>query len=197
MVLLSGALINAQTQNQVVSSKKDSAMVVFTPSTIKIDSVTPPIAVSKKIDSLDVNAMANVFNHYFELKDALVSTNGINAAARSSELFDAINAVKMDALSPEVHTVWMKVFSNLKEDAEHIADTQNTEHQREHFTSLSKNMYALMKVAKSDTTPTYFQYCPMANEGHGANWLSKEKTIKNPYFGSKMMSCGSTKETLN
>jgi hypothetical protein len=29
-----------------------------------------------------------------------------------------------------------------------------------------------------------------------ANWLSKEKEVKNPYYGSKMMNCGKTIETI-
>jgi len=36
----------------------------------------------------------------------------------------------------------------------------------------------------------------MDNDGKGANWLSKESSIKNPYYGSKMMRCGSTVETI-
>ncbi|MFY7963827.1 MAG: mercury transporter, partial [Chitinophagaceae bacterium] len=67
--------------------------------------------------------------------------------------------------------------------------------QRDHFTSLSKNMYELLKAAKANTT-VYYQYCPMFNNGKGANWLSKEATIKNPYYGSMMLSCGKVQETI-
>ena len=89
----------------------------------------------------------------------------------------------------------MKVVAPLKEDAEHISDTQDAKHQRDHFDTLSANIYGLIKVSKQDT-PTYFQHCPMANAGKGADWLSKENTIKNPYFGSMMLSCGKTVETI-
>lgn len=37
----------------------------------------------------------------------------------------------------------------------------------------------------------------MANDSKGANWLSKENNIKNPCFGSKMLSCGKVVETIN
>jgi hypothetical protein len=36
----------------------------------------------------------------------------------------------------------------------------------------------------------------MYNDGKGANWLSKESTIKNPYYGSQMLTCGKTVETI-
>ncbi|MBE7179361.1 MAG: DUF3347 domain-containing protein, partial [Mucilaginibacter polytrichastri] len=69
-------------------------------------------------------------------------------------------------------------------------------HQRDHFATLSKSVYALVKVSQVKT-PVYYQRCPMASSGKGANWLSREKEIRNPYFGSQMMECGSTIETLN
>ena len=89
----------------------------------------------------------------------------------------------------------MKIVKNIKEDAEHISDTKDIKHQREHFVTLSKNIYALIKVSKQET-PTYYQFCPMANNGKGANWLSKENTVKNPYYGSMMLNCGKVVETI-
>jgi hypothetical protein len=29
-----------------------------------------------------------------------------------------------------------------------------------------------------------------------ANWLSKENAVKNPYYGSQMLTCGKTVETI-
>jgi len=89
----------------------------------------------------------------------------------------------------------MKVLADLKGDAEYIANTKDATRQRVRFMSLSKNMYALMKVAKYEQ-PVYYQFCPMANDGKGANWLSKESAIKNPYYGSQMLNCGKTVETI-
>ena len=43
---------------------------------------------------------------------------------------------------------------------------------------------------------TYLDHCPMANDGKGANWLSREKNIKNPYYGKAMLTCGKVTETL-
>ena len=102
----------------------------------------------------------------------------------------------METLKTDEHTIWMKVLKNIKEDAEHIADTKDAKHQRDHFDTLSKNFYDLIKVSKQET-PIYLQHCPMANNGKGANWLSKESTVKNPYYGSQMLTCGSVQETIS
>ncbi|MCL6462526.1 MAG: DUF3347 domain-containing protein [Flavobacterium micromati] len=136
-----------------------------------------------------------VFTNYFLLKDELVSTNGPSAAAKAKLLVAALTNVKMKELSNEVHTVWMKVMKNVTADSKAIAGTSDIKTQRIHFTSLSKKMYDLMKVAKFES-PVYYQFCPMANDGKGAHWLSKEKAIKNPYYGSKMLKCGEVVETI-
>jgi len=152
-----------------------------------------PTAMTKT--KLDVPQLKLVFDNYFTVKDALVKTDGNTSSAKAKELLTAINAVKMDKLTTEEHTVWMKVMKDLAFDAEHIADTKDASHQRDHFMTLSKNMYALMKVSKTET-PTYYQFCPMANNGKGANWLSKENAVKNPYYGNQMLTCGKIVETI-
>ena len=143
----------------------------------------------------DANQLKSVFDNYFELKDALVKTDGKTASSKATTMLSAINAVKMEKLGNEEHIVWMKVLKPLKEHTEHIADTEDTKHQRDHFDSLSLNIYDLMKVSKQES-PTFYQFCPMANDGKGANWLSKDSAIKNPYYGSMMLSCGKTVEIL-
>lgn len=148
-----------------------------------------------KVEIQEVNQLKAVFDNYFAVKDALVKTDGNTASAKATALLSAINAVKMETLKTDEHTIWMKVLKNIKEDAEHIADTKDAKHQRDHFDTLSKNMYDLIKVSKQET-PTYYQFCPMANNGKGANWLSKENVVKNPYYGSMMLSCGKVTETI-
>lgn len=146
-------------------------------------------------ETKDSNLLMAVYEHYFAVKDALVKTDGATASGHAKALATAIDDLKMDKLPMDIHMVWMDVLENLKVNTKQIADTQDTGRQREHFMLLSKDMYTLMKVSKPET-PTYYQFCPMANDGKGANWLSKENAIKNPYYGSQMLTCGKTVETL-
>ena len=143
----------------------------------------------------EASQLKAVFDNYFALKDALVKTDGNTASTNAASLLTALEAVEMGKLKTEEHTVWMKVEKALKTDAQHIKENKDTEHQRGHFMSLSKNMYELIKAAKPAET-VYYQFCPMANDGKGANWLSKESAIKNPYYGSQMLSCGKVVETI-
>jgi len=136
-----------------------------------------------------------VFENYFLVKDALITSDATKAALASNELLSAVNNIKMDKLEMDVHMVWMKVANSIKEETKQIGDNKDIKKQRQHFSNVSKDMYSLMKVAKYES-PIYYQFCPMYNDGKGANWLSKQEAIKNPYYGSMMLSCGKTVETI-
>ena len=56
-------------------------------------------------------------------------------------------------------------------------------------------MYQMAKNGNLDV-PIYWNNCPMALNGQGANWLSMNEKIRNPYMGQKMPGCGSVQETI-
>lgn len=132
-----------------------------------------------------------VFDNYFSLKDALVKTDAEMASMKAKDLLTAISTLKMEDLKMEEHMVWMKMMKELTNDIKIISETQDIKRQRDLFKSVTQNTYELMKVSKGET-PTYYQYCPMQD----AYWLSKENAVKNPYYGSMMLSCGKTVETI-
>ncbi|MGO4820445.1 MULTISPECIES: DUF3347 domain-containing protein [unclassified Flavobacterium] len=146
-------------------------------------------------ENTDGSTLTTVFDHYFSIKDALVKTDGKQAAIKAKELVAAVNAVKMTTLSKSEHLVWMKVYKKVQADAQKMGTTQNIKTQRAVFVSLSGNMQLLLK-SSNYSQPVYAQFCPMANGGKGASWLSKEKAIKNPYYGNQMLRCGGVTETI-
>jgi len=164
--------------------------------TTKKDTTTKsnPLVVSQQSVTA-ANPLANVINAYDAIKNALVNTDGKSASTSAKQMLSAISIVKMESLSKDEHTVWMKLMKDIKFDAEHIEETKDPKHQRDHFNTLSDNIYKLVKAMKNNS-PIYYQHCPMAFDGKGANWLSREKAIKNPYYGSTMLNCGSVVETI-
>jgi hypothetical protein len=143
------------------------------------------------IEMQEANPLSEVYDSYFDVKDALVNTDGATASTNVKNLLTTINDVKMDKLSMEVHMIWMEIVESLKKETQAISGTNDVEKQRAHLDRLSKDMYTLLKLTKYEE-PIYYQYCPMKD----SNWLSKEETIKNPYYGSQMLSCGKTVETI-
>ena len=98
----------------------------------------------------EVNQLKTIFESYFALKDALVKSDGKLVSTLAKDVLANINSVKMEKLSSEEHTVWMKVMSSLKSNTEKIAATTIIEKQRVVFMDLSANFYALLKVSKQD-----------------------------------------------
>jgi Cu(I)/Ag(I) efflux system membrane fusion protein len=79
---------------------------------------------------------------------------------------------------------------------EAIAAKTNLNNQRSHFVLLNEHLVALVSAFSTLENTLYVQQCPMANNNQGAVWLSKEKDIRNPYFGADMLKCGSTIKSL-
>lgn len=127
---------------------------------------------------------SNILKSYLGVKDALVKSNA-QAASKA--------AVKLVNIIPDDQDALMK---KIRDDAQHIANTENIDHQRDHFNTLSENIYKWVKETNVNDQKLYKQYCPMAFNNEGAYWLSAEKEVNNPYFGDKMLHCGSVKEEL-
>ena len=129
---------------------------------------------------------------YYSIKDALVTGKAEVAATNASAFVKAINSIDMKALSEADHTTFMAVNEKLAIDAAHMAESKNIATQRHYFKTFSDNFFILAKAVKLSAQPVYQQYCPMKK----ASWLSSEAAIKNPYYGSTMLTCGSVKATL-
>jgi len=134
---------------------------------------------------------------YLQLKNALAKDNGKDAATAGDGLVATLAKVDIKNLPEQQMKGYMDVADDIKEHTEHIAaNPGKIEHQREHFIMLSKDMSDFIKTFGNGGQILYKDFCPMANDGKGAVWISEVKEIKNPYLGSKMPGCGSVKETI-
>lgn len=162
----------------------------------KAHSMGETVSVTARAEvSLLSSPLSKVFNAYFELKDALVKSDAALVFTQAKTLEAELANVKMSEMDMQPHMLYMKLLPKIKEDLKAMGSSDRIETQRANFINLSENFYQLMKVFKAET-PTYYQHCPMANGGKGANWLSRKKEIRNPYYGSMMLTCGSTIEEL-
>ncbi len=179
---------NLHTMKNSISTIAAIIILLFSANTIQANTIK---TTETGIEVADSSQLQSVYDAYFTVKDALIKGDAKATSAKAKDLLDAITAIKMDKLKSDEHTAWMKVVKKLTADAKSISTTTDLKKQRETFKSLSKNTYTLIKVSKS-TDVVYKQYCPMAD----ADWLSKEKAVKNPYYGSSMLTCGNVVETI-
>lgn len=108
----------------------------------------------------------------------------------------ALSGVDMKLLSGEAHMDWMNQLKILNNQIETMKSASSIEEQRKAFVAYNETLYKSVKAFGVKDQTVFYQHCPMANGGEGANWLSLEKEIKNPYYGHKMLTCGSTAETI-
>ena len=138
-------------------------------------------------------ALAPLLTSYYDIKDALIKSNSADAASHAGELLKAVNSIDMKVLTAADMKAFMVLQEKLAFDARHMSESKDIAHQREHFANFSVNFFKLAKTVKLTEKPVYYAYCPMKK----SFWLSAEAGIKNPYYGSQMLTCGKVTETLN
>ena len=131
------------------------------------------------------SSLSQLLHSYYDIKDALVAGSAATASSKATDFVKHFTEIDSKVLPLKNSTALLK-------DANQISESKDIKHQREHFANFSVNMFALAKSVKLTSDPIYEAYCPMKK----AYWLSSDKVIKNPYFGSAMLTCGSIKETL-
>jgi hypothetical protein len=144
---------------------------------------TTPVEEVKINFGFDKFQAQTIYESYLEMKDALVASD--------------LNKTQMAAkqIRASLESIGQKEGSEvIQKDVDLIANASDIEKQREAFYSLSRTIYALTKSVKPVDAEIYKQFCPMAFNDKGAFWLSKDKDIKNPYFGDKMLTCGVVEE---
>jgi Protein of unknown function (DUF3347) len=141
----------------------------------------------------------NLLNTYYELKDAFVKsdTNAISSAGVA--LQNLLDSFKLDEVQQK-DTIAFSSISGRPGDANAeitaMLGEKDIEKKRESFEMISSVFYDLLRAVRPGGVTAYCQYCPMAFNDKGAYWLSNADSIRNPYFGKKMLTCGEVKETL-
>lgn len=127
-------------------------------------------------------ALNALYPHYLALQDALVIED-MTAAKEAALLIEEASKNITDA-------------DIVQSTANQILASESINKQRNAFASMSDALITLIKSSGVSDGEFYIAHCPMAFNDNGANWISPSKNIKNPYFGEKMLTCGSVNETL-
>lgn len=139
--------------------------------------------------------LTELLSSYYELKNALVADDSKEAKSGANKFLLSLNKVDMKLLEGDAHMYWMEQVQRIKKSGQKVSSTSNLEKQRTEFIELSQAMIRSVK-AYGILETSFEQYCPMANKSNGASWLSDEEKIRNPYFGSGMLTCGEVTNQL-
>jgi len=131
-----------------------------------------------------------VSDAYLLLKDALVASDSELTVSTAQQVLGALSKVDMSLLKGDAHLYWMEQLTALQAHSKKITELTDVEAQRKQFNFFSQALINAIKVFGVGEDTLYVQHCPMADNNEGADWISDEKAIRNPYFGDKMMTCG-------
>jgi hypothetical protein len=122
-----------------------------------------------------------ILTKYLAIKDALINSDATKSSASVNELSISLKA------SPEFFH-----REDLIKQTEVMAKSGDLEKQRMAFADLSVTIWDAVKAQKWTSQELFYQYCPMKK----SFWVGAESIVKNPYYGVKMLSCGSVKESF-
>lgn len=148
------------------------------------------------VDAAFQQQLAGVFKAYVALKDAFVASDAAKVKSEAESTQKALAATDMKLLTGAAHNDWMAYLGTMESTLKEIQSATDIEVQRKSFSALSDSFYKSIKAFGLGGSTAYYEFCPMAFDNEGAYWLSEAEQIRNPYFGDKMLTCGSVKETL-
>lgn len=138
-----------------------------------------------------------VYTAYLSLKDVLVATDSVLAPQVAKQLLGYLKEVDVDVLDEPAKSYWSEQTRALASHLDKLNQAVKIEPQREQFSFVSNLLIEMIQVLGHGESTYYIQHCPMAFNDQGADWLSTEETIRNPYFGDKMLKCGILESVLN
>ncbi len=163
--------------------------------------INPLIKTRQAVKALEVagnskaTPLISIMSNYLQLKDALVNADTEAAATAANGMLSELKLIKPTDIPASVTKDWTNYKQQLEAVLPGLGKDSDIEAKRQLFISLSPAMHGIAKAAAYQQ-PLYYQFCPMANNGKGANWVSQFAEIKNPYYGNMMLNCGQTVETI-
>jgi Cu(I)/Ag(I) efflux system membrane fusion protein len=150
-----------------------------------------------KVNDKFQKQLMTVYENYINLKNAFVASDSEAAGENVQPVKNQLKKVDQSLLEGKALKSWKQYKETMNQGLKNIQASNDLAEQRSAFSTVSDALYQSMKAFGIKEMDAYYQYCPMAMDGDGAHWLSMNKEIRNPYFGSQMMHCGKTKKELN
>ena len=131
-----------------------------------------------------------IINGYLKIKNALSNDKSKEATTAATDFVNAVLATNSEKIDSKLIDKYKTITESAKKQADLIVSNDGKiAEQRTHFAVLSKDITNLIATFGTDKK-LYQDYCPMYNEGKNGYWISEIKEIRNPYYGSEMLSCG-------
>lgn len=165
-------------------ANKPSMMNHVHPATQRLD--MPKVTLSADQKALFNPLMA----HYFKVKDALVNDDFTTAKKEYVALTKLWAKSNLTSLPDEAQDALKKAGEKKGLKVAEVSKSNTIVQLRDNFYELSNVFIEIVEAVGPLGENIYLQHCPMANDDKGADWLSKEDQVLNPYYGASMLKCG-------
>ncbi len=161
----------------------------------------PPVEKSVVHSEAFNASFKNVLDRYYGLRDALIASDTAAANKAAALLQQSADELKLDELrkidTSDIIIPTAKTYTGgISSESKGLLGETNIEDKRKSFQMISANLFDLTRTVRYAEEKVYLLHCPMAFNDAGADWLSNSTEIKNPYFGSKMLTCGAVKDSV-
>jgi len=159
---------------------------------VKNETTDKPIPMKMSFSKSFEKAFKEILPSYLQLKDAFIASEAKEIAISAKRTEEKLKKIDTKDLGNMEKLHVSKSINML----EAISNNHTLDNQREHFVILNENLIAIVINLNNLDKELYVQKCPMANNNKGAMWLSGDLSIKNPYYGEAMLTCGSVIDTI-
>ena len=175
---------------QFVWNKTNDSSAVDTSKPVELEAHSGPF-----IQSYD-----SLLNAYYSLKEALVNSDVSQANVAAQAVKIAADSLNLNALEGDSTGIIKETARNftgtISNSSAALVQESGIEDKRREFEIITDALYTLTRAVRYDGGTVYYQFCPMAFNDKGAYWLSSSPEIRNPYFGDKMLTCGSIQDSI-
>ncbi len=157
-----------------------------------------PLTKSANSDAFN-QSFGQLLADYYSLKDNFIAEKDSGIAQSARSLMVSADSLQLDELMADSNIVSTARTYTLGISAElkGLLGEKALEEKRKSFQMVGDQLYDLIRTVQYDRAVVYHDYCPMAFNDQGANWLSNTAEIRNPYIPKKMLTCGEVKDSID
>ncbi len=166
-----------------------------------------PMLVKTHSDNFNAKVDAVIAN-YLLVKDAFTNDDILRAKLYTDQFIASLDSIPVEELESDkkaVAATAKATIQDIKANAASLVKQEDITEMRKDFSMVTEMMYpAFFQSINYEGEKLYLQHCPMAfDNDQGANWLSKQDKIVNPYLGkihpkyqATMINCGEVKDSV-
>lgn len=151
---------------------------------------------TKDVSNAERSTIYQLVQQYELLKDALVNDDFNKSKQLAGDLYKEMKRTAMNNFSGAEHKIWMPHSTNALKALEQMKEANNIGEVRRYLKPLSGQIITMARYFAPFKKPLYVMRCPMADKNKGADWITFEGEVKNPYYGADMLTCGSVIDTI-